>query len=90
MCVSVYCCVTDCPLRVIRAIHGVQWDGMVCGSSPGVQSKSYAAWPYPPETDFMICVDSCNRTKDTSKVVYAYTSTDGTLLWPLVRALYIS
>ena len=42
--------------------HGTDMNGSVCGVSESVLDRPYAAWPFPTEYAFMICVADCSAT----------------------------
>jgi hypothetical protein len=36
-----------------KIIHGVDWNGRICGKDGGVEDKPYTAWPYLPSTSLV-------------------------------------
>lgn len=48
------------PQRILR---GVDYADRICGLDAGVEDKHFAAWPYPPEYQFKVCVASCSETQ---------------------------
>ena len=48
--------------------HGVDMYGQTCGVSAAVKDKPYAAWPFPTQYAYMICVANCSATLNDSNI----------------------
>ena len=55
--------------------HGTDMNGDVCGVSQAVKDKPYAAWPFPTQYDFMLCVSNCSATLNDSDIALHLPST---------------
>lgn len=45
-----------------RLLRGLDYQGRICGKTPAVKDQRFSSWPYPPEYEFRVCLDSCNDT----------------------------
>ena len=48
--------------------HGVDMYGQTCGVSASVKDRPYAAWPFPTQYEYMICVANCTATLNDSNI----------------------
>ena len=55
--------------------HGVDMYGQTCGVTAGVQDKPYAAWPFPTQYAYMICVTNCTATLNDTNIALHVPST---------------
>ena len=55
--------------------HGTDMNGSVCGVSPSVADKPYAAFPFPTHPQFMICVTNCSAALNDSDMALPVPST---------------
>jgi hypothetical protein len=48
--------------------HGRDMNGSVCGVSEDVKDRPYAAWPFPTQYEFMVCLSNCSQTTNDSSI----------------------
>ena len=78
--------------------HGVDMYGQTCGVSAAVKDKPFAAWPFPTQYSYMICVANCTATLNDSNIALHvpsvpelyYCIPDPSALYNLSQALNLS